>query len=217
MSQLRKFSRRSFPALFEARLRTVLAGTVFFVSEGRNAWHSTWVQTYWAGCMHSSLASAKKLAEKSRKQGSVFQIQELPCLQCNTDQGSIIVTEINSRDPLSGYSADAIDKMPLDGATLISGAQDNYLSPSAPAHGLALSFDPKSRFWTKRPSLKNSVIILASECCEETEFRRSHESYHFLQSFSQGTQYLLGWRHRPSRVSDDAIMSLSNAFSKLVS
>ena len=53
---------------------------IYYVFQGRNAWHSTWITQYNNGCMHINLDNAKKYAESLRACGSVFYIREIPAL-----------------------------------------------------------------------------------------------------------------------------------------
>ena len=80
------------------------AGKLFFLSRCRNAWYSTWVTHYFAGCMHTTLQSAKEEAEQLRGPGSVFIIHEIPSLIVRTEVGLLAVTEINTQRPLYEYA-----------------------------------------------------------------------------------------------------------------
>jgi len=105
-SQLNSFRNGASEKVAGSRVEDVSAGLLYYLFNGRNAWHSTWITRYTEGCMHSDLQSAKDTAEKRRVQGSVFYIAELPAPIFSSAAGIIAVTEINSARPLSGYAAE---------------------------------------------------------------------------------------------------------------
>src|SRR5690606_42111191 len=100
----------SVPSLEDSPVQGISRGLVYYVHTGRNDWHSTSVTQYYPGCMHSTLESAKNYAEKRRTRGTVFYIRQLPCLIFRSRKQTISVTEINNRNPLSGYSVNEIGR-----------------------------------------------------------------------------------------------------------
>lgn len=211
MSALNTFSERDFAEMVRGTVKGVSPRIIYYVTTGRNAWHSTWVQQYSNGCMHSSLQSAKNYAEKRRTQGTVFTIKEQPALQICTENGQIIVTQINTTRPLSDYSPDAVRARPAQGAKLIDKASDNYLTAGASALGVALSFDCASRFWRKPPPRRNSVIVVASEdAALELDALRPRKLRAWT-SLSNGGGYLLGWRERENETKVNDVISLSKS------
>ena len=194
MAKLSTFSENRFPSISSATLNDVGATTLYYLHNGRNAWHSRWVRQYTEGCMHSDEQSAKASAERQRTQGSVFYISEIPALLCRCSAGVIAVTEINTTQPLAGYSPHALTAHPPIGAKKIDGFLDCYMVKGAPMRGLALSFDRGSRFWTKQPSLRNSVIMVGADD-PSVEFNANKSGvFSSARSYSNGSQYLLGWR-----------------------
>jgi hypothetical protein len=196
--------------LDKSPVKEISCGAIYYAYTGRNAWHSTWITRYTNGCMHTTIESAKKYAERLRTRGTVFYIRQLPCLVIKSDDNQIIITEINSTNPLAGYSENAISNHLPVGHKKIDGARDNYLTIGSPINGLAMSFLPNSRFWVKRPSPRNSVIILSGKEIVTTIENIDPTKQQAYQSFSNGGNYLLGWRSIEVNVQGEAILNLSN-------
>ena len=110
MTTLHSFDDETFSDLAFTCADTITSGLLYFLSRGRNAWHSTWINNYWNGCMHAELISAKSAAERQRKQGSVFYIYEQPALLIRNCFGVIAIVEINSERPLARYPSKEMHK-----------------------------------------------------------------------------------------------------------
>lgn len=79
--------------------------TVYFLSTERNAYQYTWSCQYiWGNAYWNSLDAAKKCAERHRKQGTKFVIEEYPAIAFPYMKGrnSLSVTERSTKSPLSG-------------------------------------------------------------------------------------------------------------------
>ncbi len=147
---------------------------VWYVNDGRNAWHSTWVKKYRSGCFHLTLSTAKEFCESKRVQGSVFYIEELPALQIDSEHGSLFVTQINCSYPLKEYSTNAVRKKTSSDDPSKDWHKDNYLKVEKPILDAAQTFESTSRFWRTPPPTANSLIIqwLAHNDWENTFFNR---------------------------------------------
>lgn len=204
MSQLSKLGNvRNYVGANVTGLKKI---TAFYVHTGRNAWHSTWIARYYPGCMHTSLNSAKSYAETKRVQGTTFKISELPALIISSNIGSVVVTQINSKTPLAGYSRTAV-RLTHHSQKLMNGHLNDYLCIGAPIYGAILSFESDSRFWKTPPPSYNSLIITETpEIAPETvEIKSENLNY---KSFSHGSQYMMGWRPYESDISSDGISRL---------
>lgn len=180
--------------------------TAFYVHTGRNAWHSTWIARYSPGCMHTTLKSAKSYAETKRIQGTTFNISELPALIISSNIGSVVVTQINSKNPLAGYSRTAV-RLTHHSQELMEGHLNDYFCSGAPLFGTILSFEGDSRFWKNPPPPSHSLIITeTSEVDPETVEIKLESLNH--KSFSQGGQYTMGWRKYDGNVSSSGIRGL---------
>ncbi len=183
-------------------------GLLYYVLTGRNAWHSKWITQYADGCMHTTLDSAKGFAESRRTSGTVFYIKHLPCLIFRSLKQNLMVTEINNKNPLSGYSPDATTGDVGRGREKIKGALDNYLCVGAPLYGVAMSFSPTSRFWNVTPALRDSIIILSNKDQDISIEAADFSSLKSYQSFSHGSGYRLGWLSQEPSTKGTAISQL---------
>lgn len=193
------------------RLLRLVPIKLFYLFTGRNAWWTTWVKKYRNDCMHPDLKSAKASAERQRTQGSVFNIKELPALLFVFPNISLLVTEINVQNPMSGYSRRAVRKRPGDGSKFIDSPSDNYFAPNVMFEGVSLSFRYDSRFWRRPPPPTDHVIQLISR------FDASHfellggAPLKLYVSRSRGPQYCLSWNQLPTKVRATAVRSLASA------
>lgn len=169
----------------DCRVEKATPVKLYYISYGRNAWNSTWVQRYAQGCMHLSFASAAAYAEGRRTQGTVFYIRELPAL-CFTGEGpTFFITEINTKHPLAGFLA---DKVSLQGRLE----------------------DIANFFSSKRP---NSILRLISDNSTSHEVLLSRSSLlPKYQSCPNGNSAPLGWRQKASEINFEAVFVLAKAF-----
>lgn len=192
--------------LMESKVEHIEAITVYYVYTGRNAWHSTWITQYTEGCMHSTLQSAKAYAETKRIQGTVLNISDLPALHIYSPAGSIIVTQINTKQPFKDYSRSAVRESHRY-YDLIENHLNDYLVPGATIHGAVLSFDSDSRFWRSPPPMLNSTIIVTpSE--KPCEYSISQNTNKRRRSISYGSSYTLGWKEQDTDISSEAVFCL---------
>jgi hypothetical protein len=192
MTRLYRFDGTENETLAKSKVKAVDACILYYLYQGRNAWHSTWVTQYSYGCMHTTLESAKESAERLRTQGSVFYIRQLPALAFRSAQGALIVTQINTTQPLRDYSAVALRPLP-HGVERLKGGRENYVSKGAPISGAALSFSRSSRFWKKAPPHRNSVIVDASLDRSVALEQLTKSKLRTFKSSSNGGAYFLSW------------------------
>ncbi|MCX6596929.1 MAG: hypothetical protein NTV70_11245 [Acidobacteria bacterium] len=172
---------------------------IYFLTHGRNAWHSTWISRYWKGCMHVTWEKARDHAEEVRKQGAVFYIKELPALAIAVDDmTSIVISQINALDVLSGYSPVLADDS--------GGADKSVLEPGTRMIDTYLSFSFGSLFW-KTPPLASSVIRL-QYWRYGGELEPLTESLNMWTSSSRGPAYYLDWHSTPGNISASTLRSL---------
>lgn len=207
-----ELTQENFRFLPELPVTGVSKGVIYYVFSGRNAWHSTWITRYSAGCMHTTLESAKKYAEKRRVRGTVFYIKQLPCLIIRSNNKCVLITEINNDNPLCQYSPNATTSHVAYGLQKIENALDNYMKIGTPLNGLVLSFRPDSRFWNARPSTEDSVIILSSENSVLPVEKSNTDHLLAYKSYSHGGNYYLGWSKSDSVIKRCAILKLYKIF-----
>jgi hypothetical protein len=200
MTQLSYFNEMFFPELANSNVESITTSLLYYVITGRNAWHSTWITRYTENCLHASLEQAKEHVEKKRTQGTVFSIKELPAIIFRSTNGCLVVTQINSLNPLAGYSPNATTPNVEPGLTKIDGALDNYICRDAPILGAALSFSPESRFWLTKPSPTNSIITIATDDSLISFSELPDRELSIRTSFSHGGNCSLGWTLKSSGV-----------------
>lgn len=205
MTSLSTFREGNFPDFSSAEADLILPARIFYVYQGRNAWHSTWTTTYSEGCMHRTLQSAKDFAEKKRVQGTVFNIREMPAIIFRSSVGDIIITQINTKTPLSLYSPDALDNAGVLADIFPALPKNNYMHLGAPIVGVAKSFSWHSQFWHSRPPASNSVVIVATRDISAEYTHDIDSSFQAFSSYSNGSKYRLGWRAREDSISSESI------------
>lgn len=151
---------KKHPSIAGEVVEFVAERKIYYLVRGRNAWHSTWVQHYYPGCMATKLLDVERNAEEKRTFGSVFYVKELPAIAVQTKSGVLVVTEINTDAPLSGYSKIAVHRDAPKGKVLTDGARDSYFAAGSPVSLFAMSFEVDSRFWRKLPPPRDAVILL---------------------------------------------------------
>lgn len=165
-------------------IKRIDSGLVYFVHNGRNAWHSTWVQKYVPGCMHSTLDDAKRFCEGMRVNGSVFYIIETPAIAACFNYGKLIATQINTTTPLNGYSPNK---------TTAHTNSDKLSSQPLTIEELTTSLKIDSIHWEKSKHHNQPVILLwlfDPNAHVDKIKKRGLKTY---KSISYGKKYLLGW------------------------
>jgi hypothetical protein len=97
--------------LLEDHVVDVEAVAVCFLVEGRNAWNSTWSRRYrGVAAAFPDVPSAKREAERRRKQGSVFTVSQRPALRFKGSTQDVLALHINTNRPFFSWCAsDALD------------------------------------------------------------------------------------------------------------
>lgn len=194
-----------FPDFAEAKVESISPVRLYYVYAGRNAWHSTWITTYSEGCMHVSFKSAADFVEKKRVQGSVFNIREMPGIAFRSSAGDIVVTQINTTEPLSLYSAKEYYQLSHIAARNKDLTLDSYIRLGAPIYDVAKSFSWWSKFWRSQPPVSNSVIILATRDSSADYSSDIQGDFKAYVSYSKGSKYRLGWQNMSATISAEPI------------
>ena len=87
-------------------IESVHVGKIFHWWDGRNAWHSTWVQRYNnldAFCATKETALSR--IDASRVQGSVFYLQEFPVLIFMGKAACLLIGDMSDTSPLSKFKS----------------------------------------------------------------------------------------------------------------
>lgn len=186
-------------------IKTIEHGFIFFVHDGRNAWHSTWVQKYYPGCMHSTLDEAKKYCEKKRTNGSVFYITEIPVIIVCFRYGKLIATQLNTNMPFESYHPQN-DTIPGDGTR-----QEKRSMPST-IEEITTSLNTGCSHW-KQPQQHNQPVILLW-MFDPSAYITPVENRPLIKykSFSHGKKYLLGWSTLDKSINPTRIIEIVDSY-----
>lgn len=198
----------SLPEKFAAcYVEQVGAACIYYVQDGRNAWHSTWVRRYYSDTFHLSLFAAQRAAEVLRVQGSVFRLVTLPVVHFKTSSASLLVSELHVQCPLLHFRP-ALSRERADRrARACSPYFTNYVLPRQlerslnweyPRVGDSLgevhqAFAANSVNWA-HPENRRSVVsfLLKPSDNVPTKLPRKKKLAD-LQSYSIGTDFHLRW------------------------
>lgn len=184
-------------------LRSELLGIspvlLYVITRGRNAWHSTWVENYSGPtALVADFASAATLAEKRRKQGNVFYIEQVPGLLLKSSIAPIALVEFHSNNCFGKWDVEgAADRLEL--GTPIA-AVLNALGP----HGM----------WRGRPPSKHSFISGIADWQPLTPMPPRTPIKRWT-SQSVGRDYRLNWNKYLSRYSRQGINKIVKAFERV--
>lgn len=166
---------------------SVEAGLVYFVHDGRNAWHNTWVQRYEKGCISQTLDAATEYCEERRKNGSVFYIGELPAIVFNFYYGKLFVVQINTEKPFYGYMNISEECPSLQCPEIKIPSTINEVVSSA---------DTLSGSWDPLPGDSMKVFCLWSFDPYSEVVPIPQRPLQKIKSKSYGTGYYLGWSEK---------------------
>lgn len=109
-------------------------GRLFYLGYGRNAWHSTWINRYYPGCVSNSWDHLRFLAEQKRVQGSVFKIETVRSLVLSGSSVTVALVEINERSAIKSkqlcqrIKSNGLDVLDVDHPLNLS---ENWIIPLA--------------------------------------------------------------------------------------
>ncbi len=187
----------------------VKAGAVYFATEGRNAWHSTWVVKYTKNSVHSTLASAKSFCERKRKSGSVFYVKRLPCLVLIFSKGAVVVTEINSDNPLSRHLL--LSELPGKDVVVAKRLVINSLKDVS---DVRVGFGVHSHVWASGRGKPNSILIMQHK--DSSKLEGQPESSKIWRSSSIGGDYKLMWRESEGKIKSIAVTNMVSNLRSLI-
>ncbi len=189
-------------------IKNIEHGIIYFVHNGRNAWHSTWVQKYYPGCMHSTLEEAKEYCEERRTNGSVFYIIETPVIVACFNYGKLIAVQINANPPFESYAPQRAAAFTDSGEHI---NQEESRTPST-VEEITASLNIDSIHWNK-PQQNNQPVILL--------WLFDHNAYTMpitelplatYKSVSHGKKYFLGWRKLEKTINPVKIIEIAEFF-----
>jgi hypothetical protein len=185
------------------RLRGIETVKIFHCYYSRNAWYSTRITRYAPGSMHLTREAAEAFSESERINGSVQFIEELPALHFRGEDFSLVVTQINTSDPLRDYVIAPKQR------SVREGERRSYFTFGASLEEIARSFGPATRFWKKPQSDKDSVVALIMINSEQTTPLEASHRLGRWRAQSHGPDYFLEWHSHPCDTRGTAIAALA--------
>ena len=112
-SALIAFEDELLDSISKKKVKSVSCVKLFYITDKRNAWHSTEVRRWYSDSFHLTLNSAKRRAESMRISGSVFYIREVPAICIESGKSCVFISEVNTKTPLKEfqYLADKIKSL----------------------------------------------------------------------------------------------------------
>ncbi len=159
--------------------------TLYLLSTGRTAWRGAWSEQYRSdSALFSNLYEARRTAESRRRQGTKFEIEQVPGLAFYSLEGVVACVEFHSSPPYKNLKITEI------------GEHINLGTP------LIKAIEPFSRasheFWNYPFPSKSSFISIRADL--NTNFEPLVEiSPKVWESMSWGINYGLGWRENNKR------------------
>jgi hypothetical protein len=166
-----------------AKLKNLKGVSLYLLSTGRNAWHSTWSERYRGdAALFSSFDSAKAEAEKSRARGTTFEIEQYPGLAFYSIKGVVALVEFYSKQSFDKLKLEEIgDRLKVD--TTIRDA----IAPFTAA---------TSEFWKEPFPSENSYVVAKSDLAEDLEPLLVPSYLKKWGSVASGSNYYLGWNEK---------------------
>lgn len=173
----------------------ISAVTVYVLKKRHNAWQGTTTNHFSnSEPMFTSHRSAAAAAEKRRVRGSYFEISQRPALAFRLLRSTVVVTELNAREPLKKWNVPTAWKVTetrLLGMEVLQGFGYTNI-------GHAVSGWPRSAGW--------STVIVGVTSGREMEGLRVDDEYETKQSFVRsGAMYFRTTTTTTDHVSSNAI------------
>jgi len=177
MDSVNWFSDQEF---LDSEIKDLQLITVYLLSTGRNAWHSTWSEKYRPDtALFATFENAKTAAEKARNRGTKFEIEQYPGLAFFSTVGVIVLVEFHSKEPFARLKFEEIEKK-LKLGTAISAAIDPFVMAT-------------DEFWNRPFPAGSSFVSARSSLAESFEPLPPHNYLKKWGSRAVGSTYYLGW------------------------
>ena len=194
----------------------VSARKIYYLQDGRNAWHSTWVERRYNNSFRLTLNETKSFAEQNRTCGSVFHIVEVPCLTFETKYGYFLTTQLQIEVPYKNFRPpnnrhDLVSKIHKLRAPLMNDARlNNYIkcqierySPdgnlkSSRTLEKHLTIFKGKEFWTPRNKSTPIMLLVSPMDAGGIEEIKKEARMKTWRSSSLGSSYYLQWHQTES-------------------
>lgn len=181
-----KIRELEWPVDEDGLLLDIESGVVAYLHRGRNAWHSTWVRHYFANsALFPDVSSAQGEAEMMRGQGNVFYIVEVPAILLRGPEFGVVITDHSSVDSFSSFSGFDV----LIGETE-NGRWIDGIYPGVGMRDAVACFGASSEHWESLRRLDDFHVGMVPT---DFDFSEREGALRRLESYGQGSRYLLGW------------------------
>ncbi len=185
--------------LMTAPLLGLEAVLLYVVTRGRNAWHSTWVRNYKGPrALLGDFERARRHAEFQRVQGSVFYISQVPGIALHSEHGSVTLVEFHSDNPYGKWDRTVGGRLLQIGTPMATTLR--ALGRSGP--------------WLKPIPSQHSFISGFSGDLTLTRLPKSKPLERWT-SYSNGTNYRLGWKSDRARYTRRGVRAVERAFTEV--
>jgi hypothetical protein len=185
--------------LLDSKLNYVQGVTLYLLSTGRNAWHSTWSERYRSdAALFATFDLAKASAEKSRNRGTKFEIEQFPGLAFYSLAGVVALVEFHSKQSFSKLRLETLTNR-LEVGTLLRDAIDPFKAAS-------------SEYWNTPFPSENSFLAVKSDLAEQLEPLPTPSYLKKWGSIASGSNYYLGWNEK-SKIEETPIARILSEFS----
>lgn len=166
--------------LLNSQFRLLKPVIFYFLSTGRNAWHSTWSEKYSTqASIFGTFKSCKLAAEEIRVKGTSFEIKQIPGLAFYSKLGIVCIAEFHSEPSFKNLNFPLID-VNLRIGSILNEVITPYIKPSA-------------KYWSQPFPHSDSFIVAFSDLHEDLEIISQPFDYRTWKSNSLGSRYFLNW------------------------
>ena len=215
MSALSKFDENTHKSLASSLIKRVFETKIYHIFRGRNAWHSTWVEHYFEGCMHADLQSAMDQVEAMRKPGSVFTIEQMPAISFQSAKGQSLVTEIDNPVPLSLWAKTKRGKSTEHRLNQDCCRLEQFMSKLRRIHSIFNALGDSSVFIGRLPYYSEKIFVLGTlnAISPGEDCGRRFKQW---ESSSVGANFFLKWSENTANLSGKAVRQVADALNERV-
>jgi len=196
------------PSLSAEIITSAEVKKIFYLITGRNAWHSTWSSYYYKKCIATESRDLENDAEKMRGPGTTFQIDEIPALCLGLHSGCLVITEVNTIEPLKSFRPNSAPTDAFDLALNNLSKKSTLVGDSV---GHMLRSLNSQECWAF-PKQARSLFQLFAKGLQSSDFEEATRNYLTRVSGpSGGRKNSLSWSIKKGNRSDEFIKSLASS------
>lgn len=185
----------------DSELKSLKCVTLYLLSTGRNAWHSTWSTMYQKNAaLFPTFKAAKQVAEPARNRGTTFKITQYPGLAFYSLEGVVALVEFHSNPSFGSIKQDSLGE---------------FLCIGTPIRDAIAPFSKVDRiFWNPPFPSQDSFVSLKSDLAEDFEPLFQPNYMKSWNSVASGSNYYLGW-HETGKPVKPPIEKIMNQYAEV--